>query len=106
MTGGPSIVFTGKAVVDQTYIKNSENACKPTVDMPANSIPFQCVRKRQQGFKHGGSSTQILKKSKLEPLNLEHLGTWSFLVSNHNAQNAQLKAIIQLGNRKGSTVLA
>ena len=28
MTGGPSIVSTRKAVVDQTYVRNSENICK------------------------------------------------------------------------------
>ena len=40
--------------------------------MLVNSIPFQCVRKCQQGFTHDGSSTQILKNSKLEPINPEH----------------------------------
>ena len=74
--------------------------------MLVNSIPFQCVKKSQQGFTHNGSSTQIFKNSKLEPINLEHLRTWSCLISNHNAQNAQLKAIIQPGNRKRLTVLA
>ena len=31
MTGGPSIVFTRKAVVHQTYIRNSSNICKTIV---------------------------------------------------------------------------
>ena len=74
--------------------------------MLVNSIPFQCVTKCQQGFTHDGSSTQILKNSKLEPINLEDLRTWSCLISNHNVQNAQLKAIIQPGKRKRLNVLA
>ena len=31
MTGGPSIVFIRKVVLDQTYIRNSENICKSIV---------------------------------------------------------------------------
>ena len=31
MTSGPSIVFTRKALVDQTYTRNSENICKSVV---------------------------------------------------------------------------
>ena len=61
--------------------------------MLVNSIPFQCVTKCQQGFTHVGSSTQILKNSKLELIKIEHLKTWSCLISNHNAQNAQQKKI-------------
>ena len=38
MTGGPSIVFTTKAVVDQTYIRNSENICKSIVDIDASQF--------------------------------------------------------------------
>ena len=33
MTGGPSIVFTRKAVVDETYIRNSSNVCKSIENM-------------------------------------------------------------------------
>ena len=44
--------------------------------MPVNSIPFQFVKKCQLVFTHGGSSIQILKNSKLEPINCEHLRIW------------------------------
>ena len=41
MTGGPSIVFTRKAVVDQTYICNSSNICKTIVGIDASQLyPF------------------------------------------------------------------
>ena len=36
MTGSPSIVFTRKAVVDQTYIRNSSNICKTMVGIDAS----------------------------------------------------------------------
>ena len=35
MTGGPSIVFTRKGVVDQTYIRNTKNICKSIVCIDA-----------------------------------------------------------------------
>ena len=38
MTGCPSIVFTRKAVVDQTYIRNTENICKSIVDIDASQL--------------------------------------------------------------------
>ena len=38
MTGGPSIVFTRKAVVDQTFIRNSENLCKSIVGIDASQL--------------------------------------------------------------------
>ena len=41
MTGGPSIVFTRKAVVDQTYVRNSENICTSIVGIDASQLyPF------------------------------------------------------------------
>ena len=58
MTGGLSIVFTRKAVLDQIHIRNSETILKLSwVLMPVNSIPFRCVKKRQMVFTNGGSST-------------------------------------------------
>ena len=41
MTGDPSIVFTRKAIVDQTYIRNTENLCKSIVGIDASQLyPF------------------------------------------------------------------
>ena len=41
MTGGPSIVFTRKAVVDQTYICDSSNVCKTIAGIDASQLyPF------------------------------------------------------------------
>ena len=38
MVGGPSIVFTRKAVVDETFIRNSRNICKSIVGIDASQL--------------------------------------------------------------------
>ena len=38
MTGGPSIVFTRKAVVDETYSRNLSNVCKSIVGIDASQL--------------------------------------------------------------------
>ena len=38
MVGGPSIVFTRKAVVDETFIRDSGNICKPIVGIDASQL--------------------------------------------------------------------
>ena len=38
MTGGPSIVFTRKAVVDETFIRRSNNVCKTIVGIDASQL--------------------------------------------------------------------
>ena len=41
MAGGPSIVFTRKSVVDETYIRNSSIVCKSIVGIDASQLyPF------------------------------------------------------------------
>ena len=51
MTGGPSIVFTRKAVVDQTYIRNSEINCKSIVDIDASQLyPFSMCQEMPTGL--------------------------------------------------------
>ena len=41
MTSGPSIVFTQKALVDETFIRNPSNICKSIVGIDANQLyPF------------------------------------------------------------------
>ena len=38
MVGGPSIVFTRKAVVDETFIRNSGNICKSIVGIDGSQL--------------------------------------------------------------------
>ena len=51
MTGGPSIFFTRKAVVDQTYIRNSSNICKTIVGIDASQLyPFSMCQEMPTGL--------------------------------------------------------
>ena len=51
MSGGPSIVFTRKAVVDQTYIRNSSNICKTIVGIDASQLyPFSMCQEMPTGL--------------------------------------------------------
>ena len=51
MTGSPSIVFTRKAVVDQTYIRNSSNICKTIVGIDASQLyPFSMCQEMPTGL--------------------------------------------------------
>ena len=38
MVGGPSIVFTRKTMVDETFIRNSGNICKSIVGIDASQL--------------------------------------------------------------------
>ena len=38
MAGGPSVVFTRRAVVDETFIRNSRNICKSIFGIDANQL--------------------------------------------------------------------
>ena len=51
MTGGPSIFFTRKSVVDQTFIRNSENLCKSIVGIDASQLyPFSMCQEMPTGL--------------------------------------------------------
>ena len=51
MTSGPSIVFTRKAVVDKTFIRNSSNVCKSIVGIDAGQLyPFSMCQDMPTGL--------------------------------------------------------
>ena len=51
MTGGPSVVFTRKALVDDTYIRNSSNVCKSIVGIDASQFyPFSMCQDMPTGL--------------------------------------------------------
>ena len=51
MVGGPSIVFTRKAVVDETFIRNSGNICKSIVGIDANQLyPYSMCQPMPTGL--------------------------------------------------------
>ena len=51
MVGGPSIVFTRKAVVDETFIRRSENICKSIVGIDASQLyPYSMCQPMPTGL--------------------------------------------------------
>ena len=51
MTGGPSIVFTRKVVVDKTFIRRSNNICKAIVGIDASQLyPFSMCQAMPTGL--------------------------------------------------------
>ena len=51
MVGGPSIVFTRKAVVDETFIRNSGNFCKSIVGIDASQLyPYSMCQPMPTGL--------------------------------------------------------
>ena len=51
MVGGPSSVFTRKAVVDETFIRNSGNVCKSIVGIDASQLyPYSMCQPMPTGF--------------------------------------------------------
>ena len=51
MTGGPLIALTRKAVVHQTYVRNSSNTCRTIVGIDASQLyPFSGCQEMPTGF--------------------------------------------------------
>ena len=74
MTGGPSIVFTRKAVVDKTLSVIHQISANQSLElMPGSSIPIQCVKTCQHDCTLDGSLIPICKNSRLDITDLEAL---------------------------------
>ena len=51
MVGGPSIVFTRKAVVDETFIRKSSNSCKTNIGIDASQLyPYSMYQPMPTGL--------------------------------------------------------
>ena len=51
MVGGPSIVFTRKVVVDETFIRKSSNLCKSIVGIDASQLyPYSMCQPMPTGL--------------------------------------------------------
>ena len=101
MTGGPSIVFTRKAVVDQTYIRNTENICKSIVRIDASQLyPFSMCQEMPSGLYTRWEFDSDSQKYKLGKKNRGNLRTWLCRFYNLSILTALLKATTQLELRK------
>ena len=92
MVGGPSIVFTRKAVVDETFIRKSENICKSIVGIDASQLYFfLCASPCQQDYTRDGNMTQNLIDLKLNRTNPETLRTWLCHISRDKDPTVKLR---------------
>ena len=67
VAGGPSVVFTRKAVVDETFIRKSTNICKSIVGIDASQlIPTRCASPCPPVSIRVGISTQKPEDSHLD----------------------------------------
>ena len=101
MTGGPSIVFNRKAIVDKPIFETQKAfANQLWVYTPVNFTPSQCVKKCPLGFTLDGSLIQTLRSLKLDKINRGNLRTWLCRTYNFSVLTALLKATTQLELRK------
>ena len=100
MVGGPSIVFTGKAVVDETFIRISSNLCKLLVSMLVSYIPTQCVNQCQLDCIRDGSTILKLRDSELAKTNLAPLRIWFCHTFKKVAQIANLRVRLLLVDKR------
>ena len=77
MVGGPSIVFTRKAVVDETFIRNSGNICKSIVGIDASQLyPYSMCQPMPTGlytrWEYGAESDRF-KPQQNKSVNFENM---------------------------------
>ena len=100
MTGCPSIVFTRKAVANETFIRNSKSLCKSIVGMLVNSILILCVRICPQVCIRDGTTMKKHKKSRQGKIEFEHLKIWSCHTFKQPELNVKLRVTTLQENRK------
>ena len=77
MVGGPSNVFTRKAVVSETKIRSSSNICKSIVEIDASQLyPYAMCQPMPTGCTHAGSSILTWNDSSQEPTKHDRLKTF------------------------------
>ena len=104
MTGGPSTVFTRKAVVDETIIINSSNNCKSIVGIDASQLyPFSMCQDMPTGLYTRWEFVADMQN--FEARHKRTLRIWSCLYTRKQERNVKLRAFLHLENKKKSTVL-
>ena len=104
VVGGPSIVFTRKAVVDETFIGKSINICKSIVGIDASQVyPYSMCQPMPTGLYTRWISIQKRVVSHLDKTRPAALKIWSCPISNEQDQNVKLKASSQQADRRKLT---
>ena len=102
VVGGPSIVFTRKAVVDETFIRKSTNICKSIVGIDISQLyPTRCANPCPPIFIRVGISIQKPVDSHLDKTRPVSLKIWSCLIFNVHDLIVKLRAsTLQADRRK------
>ena len=80
MVGGSTIVFTHKAMVDETFICKSTNLCNSIVGRDTSQLsPIRCVKQCLLDCIQDGTMTLNLKNSCLDRTKHARSKKWSFL---------------------------
>ena len=104
MTGGPSIVFTRKAVVDETFIRNASNVCNSIVGIDASQLyPFSMGRDMPTTLYPRWEFDADMQNFKAR--HKRALRIWACLYTRKQDRKEKLRAFIHLENSKKLTVL-
>ena len=101
MIGGPSIVFTRKAVLDETFICKPTNLCKSIVGIDASQLyPYWMCEPMPTGLNtrwnyDTDSQKFIPRQNKTRPFEKK-----SFLKFNNLVRHVRLKAMLQLVDKR------
>ena len=101
MVGGPSIVFTRKALVDETFIRKSMNLCKSIVGMDASQLyAYSMCQPMPSGLYTRWNYDYESQNSCLDRTKHAPSKIWSFLTFNKLVRNVGLKAMLQLVDKR------
>ena len=101
VVGGPSIVFTRKAVVDETFIRKSANICKSIAGIDASPLyPYSTCQPMPTGFYTRWDFDSETSNSDLDKTRPAAWKIWSCTISNEQDQDVKLKASLQQADRR------
>ena len=104
VVGGPSIIFTRTAVVDETFIRKTTNLCKSIVGIDASQLnSYSMCQPMPTGLLRIATSFQKRVNSYLDKTRPAALKIWSCLISNEQDHNVNLKASLQQADGKTLT---
>ena len=106
MTGGPSIVFTQKDVVDETFIRDSSNICKSIVGIDASQLyPYSLCQDMPTGLYTRWEFDTDMQKFKARHNRTRTFENMVMYFYQNQDQNVKLRAFLYLENRRKLTVL-
>ena len=103
MVGGPSIIFTGKAVVDETFISNSSNLCKSIVSIDASQLyPYSMCQPMPTGLYTRWEYDSETKRFTARQNKSRSLGNMVLSYFKKVAQTAILRVMLPLVDKRRS----